>query len=168
MGDVVGDLGADGDAGDGALEGGAGVVEGGGADVDGLVEDGGLEAGEGAEEEAGLGGGAGAELGEGDGVRLRRGAKMVVGVGGEEDALGAGEVVLGEGGDLLEEAGAGGVVEEPGREGFGVAVRPSRAATATAWLAGRESGAWAGVRAGLAGWAGGLDGRLGGDAELGG
>ena len=42
----------------------------------------------------------------------------LVGVGGEEGALGAGEVVLGEGGDLLEEAGAGGVVEEPGGEGF--------------------------------------------------
>ena len=41
-----------------------------------------------------------------------------VGVGGEEGALGAGEVVLGEVGDLFEEVGAGLVVEEPGGEGF--------------------------------------------------
>jgi len=41
-----------------------------------------------------------------------------VGVGGEEVALGAGEVVLGDGGDLLEETGAGFVVEEPGGEGL--------------------------------------------------
>ena len=43
----------------------------------------------------------------------------LVGVGGEDAALGAGEVVLGEGGDLLEEMGAGFVVEEPRGEGFG-------------------------------------------------
>jgi hypothetical protein len=41
-----------------------------------------------------------------------------VGVGGEEGALGAGEVVLGECGDLLEELGAGFVVEEPRGERF--------------------------------------------------
>ena len=42
----------------------------------------------------------------------------VIGVGGEDAALGAGEVVLGELSNLLEEMGAGGVVEEPGGEGF--------------------------------------------------
>jgi uncharacterized membrane protein YgcG len=36
-----------------------------------------------------------------------------------EGALGAGEVVLGKVGDLLEEVGAALVVEEPGREGLG-------------------------------------------------
>ena len=52
-------------------------------------------------------------------ARWRRGTdEDVVGVGGEEVALGAGEVVLGQGGDLLEEAGAGFVVEEPGGERF--------------------------------------------------
>ena len=40
-------------------------------------------------------------------------------VGGEDAALGAGGVVLGELGDLLEECGAGFVVEEPWGEGFG-------------------------------------------------
>ena len=40
-------------------------------------------------------------------------------MGGEDAALGAGEVVLGELGDLLEEMGAVFVVEEPGGEGFG-------------------------------------------------
>ena len=49
----------DDDAGDGLLQF-AGFVEGGGADVDGLVEDFGLEAGEGAEKDAGFGCGAGA------------------------------------------------------------------------------------------------------------
>jgi hypothetical protein len=39
-------------------------------------------------------------------------------VGGEEGALGAGEVVLGQRGDLLEEAGAALVVEEPGGRVF--------------------------------------------------
>jgi hypothetical protein len=39
-------------------------------------------------------------------------------VGGEEGALGAGEVVLGEGGDLFEELGAALVVKEPGGEGL--------------------------------------------------
>ena len=37
---------------------------------------------------------------------------------GEQGALGAGEVVLGEVGDLLEEVGAALVVEEPGGEGL--------------------------------------------------
>jgi hypothetical protein len=40
-------------------------------------------------------------------------------VGGEKVALGAGELVLGEGCDLLEEFGAGLVIEEPRREGLG-------------------------------------------------
>ena len=40
-------------------------------------------------------------------------------MGGEESTLGAGEVVLGDVGDLLEEVGAAVVVKEPGREGFG-------------------------------------------------
>ena len=66
VGDVVGDLAADGDAGDGALDLVACFVERGGADVDGLVEDGGLAVTEGAEKDAGLGGGAGAEFGDGE------------------------------------------------------------------------------------------------------
>ena len=68
------------------------------------------------EEEAGFGGGAGAELGDGDGGDEFE--EDVVGAEGEDVALGAGEVVLGECGDLLEELGAALVVEEPGREGF--------------------------------------------------
>ena len=40
------------------------------------------------------------------------------GVRGEDGTLGAGEVVLGEGGDLLEELGAALVVEEPRGKGF--------------------------------------------------
>ena len=59
LGDVVGDLGVDLKAGE--IGGEAfGGFEGGGAYVDGLVEEVGLEAGGGGEEEAGLGGGAGA------------------------------------------------------------------------------------------------------------
>jgi hypothetical protein len=116
LGNVVGDLGVDADAGDGGGEVGGGFVERGGADVDGLVEDFGLEVSCCEEEEAGFGGGAGAELGDGDG----RGefAENVVSVGGEEGALGAGEVVLGECGDLFEELRAALVVEEPRGEGF--------------------------------------------------
>src|ERR1039458_8205897 len=66
FGDVVGDAGADGDDGDGELDLGAGLVEGGGGDVDGLVEDVRLLPREGAEEDSGFGGGAGAELGDGE------------------------------------------------------------------------------------------------------
>ena len=62
-------------------------------------------------------------------------AEDVVGVGGEEGALGAGEVVLGELGDLLEELGAALVVEEPGGRVFcGLAVSPARASCRTASL----------------------------------
>jgi hypothetical protein len=59
VGDVVRDAGADGDAGDGALDGIAGLVQGSGTDIDGLVEDIRLEASEGTEEDSGFGGGAG-------------------------------------------------------------------------------------------------------------
>ena len=59
VGDVVGYLGLDVEAGEGGGEV-LGGFKGGGADVDGLVEDIGLETGGGGEEEAGLGGGAGA------------------------------------------------------------------------------------------------------------
>jgi hypothetical protein len=117
FGDVVGDARADGDLGYCAFDTVAGGFECGGADVDGLIEDGGLAAGERAEEDAGLGSGAGAELG--DGNRRVEGEEDLIGVGGEEVALGAGEVVLGECGDLLEEVGAGFVVEEPRGEGLG-------------------------------------------------
>src|ERR1039458_2318834 len=72
FGDVVGDLGADGDAGDVAFDGFAGFVEGGGADVDGLVEDVRLLPREGAEEDSGFGGRAGAELGNGERSEERR------------------------------------------------------------------------------------------------
>ena len=77
VGDVVGDAGADGDAGDVAFDGFAGFVERGGADVDGLVEDVGLEAGESAEEDSGFGGRAGAELGDGEGRVTRYGLLVV-------------------------------------------------------------------------------------------
>ena len=128
LGDVVGYLGVDVEAGEGGGEVFSGF-EGRGADVDGLVEDVGLETGGGGEEEAGLGGGAGAQFGDGEGVGgaedLGRGgaggeelAEDVVGVGGKESALDAGEVVLGEGGDGLKELGAALVVEEPGGEGL--------------------------------------------------
>jgi hypothetical protein len=60
LGDVVGYLGVDGEAGDGGGEVFGGGVQGRGAYVDGLVEECGLEVGGGLEEEAGLGGGAGA------------------------------------------------------------------------------------------------------------
>ena len=110
-GDVVGDLRANRNGRESTLQGLAGCFEGGGADVDGLVEDLRLEAGERAEEDAGLGGGAGAEFGEGE--IGREVEEDLVGVDLEQGALGAGEVVLGERGDLLEEAGALLVVEEP-------------------------------------------------------
>ena len=116
LGNIVSGLRLDEEAGDGGGEGCGGFVECGGADVDRLVEDDGLEAGGGVEEEAGLGGGAGAELG--DGYWGDEFQEYVVGAGGEDVALGAGEVVLGECGDLLEELGAALVVEEPGWEGF--------------------------------------------------
>ena len=125
LGDVVGELGKDGYAGDLGFEGGLGFGEAGVRDVDGLVRHVGLAADGGAEEDAGLGRGAGAELGDGEassfGVRFRLGGEGddLVGVGGEEGSLGAGEVVLGELGDLLEEGGAGFVVEEPRGEGSG-------------------------------------------------
>ena len=129
FGDVVGNLGLDDDAGNVGGEGGGGFVECRRADVDGAVEDLRLEADGGLEKEAGLGGGAGAELGDGYGVLRREGRaggragggefeEDVVGMGGEEGALGAGEVVLGEGGDFFEQLGASLVVEEPGREGL--------------------------------------------------
>ena len=57
---VVGDLDADGDTGDVALDVFSGFGEGGGGDVDGLVDDASLLADGGGEEDAGLGGGAGA------------------------------------------------------------------------------------------------------------
>ena len=66
LGDVVGDLGTDGELGDVGFEL-DGFVEGGGADVDGLVDDFVLEAGGGFEEDAGFGGGAGAQLDDSDG-----------------------------------------------------------------------------------------------------
>jgi len=114
LGDVVGDVRLDADAAN-RSERGVGGFERGGADVDGLIEDLGLEVRSSAEQDAGLGGGAGAKLGDGD-RRLER-AEDLIGVSGEDRALGAGEVVLGELGDLLEELGATFVVEEPGREG---------------------------------------------------
>ncbi len=128
LGDVVGYLGVDAEAGDGGGQV-VGGVEGGGADVDGLVEEVGLEAGCGLEEEASLGGGAGAQLGDGEGVWGQKGlggrgawgeelAEDVVGVGGEESALSAGEVVLGEAGDVFKELRAALVVEEPRGEGL--------------------------------------------------
>ena len=120
-GGVVGDLRADGDAGDVRFDAGGGFFEGARGDVDGLVEDASLPADGGREEDAGLAGGAGAELEQGEGVSGGGGGgEDGVGVGGEDGALGAGEVVLGEGGDLLEEGGAAVVVKEPGGEGAGV------------------------------------------------
>ncbi len=66
VGDVVGDLGVDVDAGDRLLEG-LSLLETAGADVDGLVEDAVLGGGGGSEEDAGLGGGSGSQFGDGDG-----------------------------------------------------------------------------------------------------
>ena len=117
FGNVIGDLGTNGEIGDRSFEC-FGFGEAGGAYVDGLVEEAGLGASGGAEEDAGLGGGACAKLGDGDGAGKKR--EDFSGVRGEDGALGAGEVVLGEGGDLLEELGAGLVVEEPGGEDFGI------------------------------------------------
>ena len=118
LGDVIGDLRVDGDAGEGLFEIKAGFFEGGWANVDGLVEQAGLGGGGGAEEDAGFGRGAGAELDDGD--FPANGGKNSRGAFGEDSAFGAGEIVLGELGNLLEEEGAGFVVEEPGREAFGV------------------------------------------------
>ena len=50
-------------------------------------------------------------------------SRMPRSVGREDGALGAGEVVLGEGGDLLEELGPRLVVEEPGGVRFGAGWR---------------------------------------------
>jgi len=106
---VVGNLDADGDAGDVAEDVVAGCVEGALGDVYRLVDDASLLANGCGEEDAGLGGGACAEFDEGKftgGVGAAGGggfAQDLFGVGGEDTALGAGEVVLGELGDLLEE-----------------------------------------------------------------
>ena len=122
---VVGDLDAHGDAGDVGANAAAGLAECGGGDVYRLVDDGSLPTDGGGEEDAGLGSGAGSELDEGKdrcgiGAAGERGLRDdIVGVGGEDAALGAGEIVLGELGDLLEELGAGFIVEEPGGEGLG-------------------------------------------------
>ena len=115
LGYVVGDVRLDAQAGD-ACERGVGGFERGGADVDGLLEDLRLEARGGAEKDAGLGGGAGAQLRDGD-RRLER-AEDLIGAGGEDGALGAGEVVLGESGYLFEELRAEVVVKEPRWEGL--------------------------------------------------
>jgi len=121
---VVGYLDADGDPGDILADVFAGFDEGGGGDVYGLVDDASLLAHGGGEEDAGLGGGARAEFDDGEdgGGVVARGERGLgddfVGVGGEDAALGAGEVVLRKLGDLLEEVGTGFVVEEPWRERF--------------------------------------------------
>ena len=117
VGDVIGDLRVDGDPGEGLFEVEAGFFESGRADVDGLVEQAGLGGGGGAEEDTGFGRGACAELDDGD--FPADGGEDSGGAGGEDSAFGAGEIVLGELGNLLEEEGAGFVVEEPGGEGFG-------------------------------------------------
>jgi len=117
LGGVVGDLWLDGDAGDVGLEVGSRLIEGAWGDIYGLVEDASLPLDRGGEEDAGLGGGACAEFKEGEGVAGSGDVEDLVRMLGEDGAFGAGEVVLGKSGDLLEEVGAAIVVEEPGGEG---------------------------------------------------
>ena len=123
---VVGYLDADSDAREVGQDVFAGGGEGGFGDINGLVDDASLLADCLGEEEAGFGGGAGAQLDEsehGSGSSVAGGsgfAEDLRGVEGEDAALGAGEIVLGQFGDLLEEVGTSFVVEEPWGEGFGV------------------------------------------------
>jgi hypothetical protein len=82
------------------------------------------------EENTGLGSGSGAEFDEceercGIGAAGLRGTRDdLIGVGGEEFAFGASEVVLGQCGDLLEETRTCFVVEEPGGKCFGEGGKP--------------------------------------------
>jgi hypothetical protein len=113
---VVGDLTANGDAGDESADVLCGSNESGLGDVDRLVDDGVLATDSGREENACLGGGPGTEFDEGEErcgiVAAGFGGERddLVGVGGEKVSLGAREVVLRQLGDLL---------EEPRGEGFG-------------------------------------------------
>ena len=100
LGGVVGDL-TNGNAGDVGADVFGGGGEGGLGYIDGLVDDGALAADGGGKEDASFSGGACAELDEGeDRLGVIAGGKRclgydLVGVGGEDAALGAGEVVLG-------------------------------------------------------------------------
>src|SRR6266851_395985 len=117
---VVGDLNADNNARDVGADVLAGRRERGRGDVDGLVDDASLPADCGGEEDSGLGGGACAQFDQGQGLSVSSGLlDDFVSVRGEDAALGAGEVVLGQGRNLLEEVGTGFIVEEPGGEGSG-------------------------------------------------
>jgi hypothetical protein len=84
-----------------------------------------LAADGGGEKNASLGGGSGAKLDEckersGIGATGLRGERDdLIGMGGEEFTFGAGEVILWQCGDLLEETRTRFVVEEPGGECFG-------------------------------------------------
>ena len=66
----------------------------------------------------------------------------LVGVLGQDRPLGAGRVVLGQPGDLVEQLAARGVVEVLGRQCLGVAVKPARtsAASCAACAVGVEMG----------------------------
>ena len=87
--------------------------------IDGLVDDASLLTDGGGEQNSGLGGGACAELDQGEfagrSLSSCRLLKNFVGVRGKDATLGAGQVVLGKLGDLLEEMGASLIVEEPRR-----------------------------------------------------
>lgn len=98
------------------LDVGCGFVESAGRDVYGLVENASLPPDGGGQKDAGFGGGSGTEFEDGKGMATGSGFENVLGVRGEDGALGAGEVVLREGGDLFKEIGAASVVKEPGRE----------------------------------------------------
>ena len=91
-----------------------GLVESAGADVDRLVENARLPAGRRFKQQARLGSGSGAELDEGHICPER--IEDLVGMGGEDVSFGAGEVVLGQFGDLLKERRADLIIKKPRRQ----------------------------------------------------
>ena len=120
IGNVVGDLGVNGDAGDTSSEVAGCLVECSRGDIDGLIEDASLLPDGFAEEDASLGGGAGAEFEERESFPGGGGVDDAGGVGGKYRAFGASGVVLGERGDVFKELRAALVIEEPRGEGAGI------------------------------------------------